>query len=63
MTTIPRAPKDSFKPAFIVGVIGHMDLDPAHRDRVDAEVKRIFALPLAIATRTKTIRVSAQVLT
>jgi len=43
MATIPRAPIDFFKPAFIVGVTGHMDLDPAHRDRVKAEVKRIFA--------------------
>ena len=43
MTAIPRAPRDFFKPAFIVGVTGHMDLDPAHRDRVKAEVKRIFA--------------------
>ena len=42
MTNVPRAPKDSFKPAFIVGVTGHMDLDRAHRDRVEAEVKRIF---------------------
>jgi hypothetical protein len=52
MTTIPRAPKDSFKPAFIVGVIGHMDLDPSHRDRVEAEVKRIFAW-LRAAPRTR----------
>jgi hypothetical protein len=43
MTTSPDARGDFFKPAFIVGAIGHMDLDPAHRDRVKAEVKRIFA--------------------
>src|ERR1700731_1553389 len=43
MTAVPRAPRDFFKPAFIVGVTGHMDLDPAHRDRVKAEVKRFFA--------------------
>jgi len=36
-------PADFFKPAFVVGVTGHMDLDPAHRDRVKVEVKRIFA--------------------
>ena len=36
-------PADLFKPSFIVGVTGHMDLDPAHRDRVKVEVKRIFA--------------------
>ena len=42
MTTSPRAPGDSFKPAFIVGVTGHMDLDSTHRDRVKAEVKHIF---------------------
>jgi hypothetical protein len=36
-------PADFIKPAFVVGVTGHMDLDPAHRDRVIAEVKRIFA--------------------
>jgi hypothetical protein len=34
---------NSSKPAFVVGVTGHMDLDPARRDRVKAEVKRIFA--------------------
>ncbi|HEX7194467.1 MAG TPA: hypothetical protein VF207_05820 [Chthoniobacterales bacterium] len=34
---------DSFKPAFIVGVTGHMDLDPTHRERIKAEIKRIFA--------------------
>ena len=43
MTTSPGARGDFFKPAFIVGTIGHMDLDPVHRDRVKAEVKRIFA--------------------
>jgi hypothetical protein len=41
-TTIPRGANDLFKPAFVVGVTGHMDLDPAHRDRVKAEVKRLF---------------------
>ena len=35
-------PAEYFKPAFVVGVTGHMDLDPAYRDRVKAEVKRIF---------------------
>jgi hypothetical protein len=35
-------PGDFFKPAFVVGVTGHMDLDPTHRDRVKLEVKRIF---------------------
>ena len=35
-------PADHFKPAFVVGVTGHMDLDPGHRDRVKVEVKRIF---------------------
>ena len=39
----PQVPADYFKPAFVVGVTGHMDLDPAHRDRIKAEVKRIFA--------------------
>jgi hypothetical protein len=43
MTTSPGARADFFKPEFIVGVTGHMDLDPAHRDRVKTEVKRIFA--------------------
>jgi hypothetical protein len=38
-----HAPGDFFKPAFVVGVTGHMDLDPTHRDRVKAEVKRIFS--------------------
>jgi hypothetical protein len=42
MTTTARAPGDSFKTAFVVGVTGHIDLDPAHRDRIKAEVKRIF---------------------
>ena len=41
--TIPRPLRDFFKPAFIVGVTGNVDLDPAHRDRVETEVKRIFA--------------------
>jgi hypothetical protein len=39
----PRSPGDSFKPAFGVGVTGHMDLDPTHRERIKAEIKRIFA--------------------
>src|ERR1700738_2362220 len=43
MTPIPRSPRDLFKPAFIVGITGHMDLDPAHRDRVKAEGKQVFA--------------------
>ena len=43
MNTIPRPLRDFFKPAFIVGVTGHMDLDPVDRDRVKTEVKRIFA--------------------
>jgi hypothetical protein len=34
---------DFFRPAFVVGVTGHMDLDPAHRDRIKVEIKRIFA--------------------
>src|SRR5271166_539049 len=38
----PHMPADYFKPAFVVGVTGHMDLDPGHRDRVKVEVKRIF---------------------
>src|SRR6516162_8889354 len=42
-TTLPGAREDFFKPAFIVGVAGHMDLDPAHQDRIKSEVKRIFA--------------------
>src|SRR5580692_10379522 len=36
-------PGDFFRPAFVVGVTGHMDLDPAHRDRIKVEIKRIFA--------------------
>jgi hypothetical protein len=42
-TILPGAREEFFKPAFIIGVTGHMDLDPAHRDRVKTEVKRIFA--------------------
>lgn len=34
---------ESFKPAFVVGVTGHMDLDPACRDQINAGVKRLFA--------------------
>ena len=34
---------ESFKPAFVVGITGHMDLEPVHRDLIKAEVKRIFA--------------------
>src|SRR5262249_3251817 len=43
MTTNPGARADFFKPGFVVGVAGYMDLDPAHRDQVKTEVKRIFA--------------------
>src|ERR1700737_4784241 len=43
MATIPRTSKDFFKSAFIVGITGHMNLDPAHRNRVKSEVKRFFA--------------------
>ncbi len=42
MVTSPCAPGDAFKPAFVVGVTGHMDLDPAERDRIKTEVKRVF---------------------
>jgi hypothetical protein len=42
-TTSPPASGESFKPAFVVGVTGHMDLDPAQRDRIKNDVKRIFA--------------------
>ncbi|MGA8659193.1 MAG: hypothetical protein WB586_23935 [Chthoniobacterales bacterium] len=41
-TNSPREPGEVFKPAFVVGVTGHMDLDPAHRDRIKGEVRRIF---------------------
>jgi hypothetical protein len=41
-TTSAGIPGNAFKPAFVVGVTGHMDLDPAERDRIKAEVKRIF---------------------
>ena len=34
---------ESFKPGFVVGVTGHMDLDPAHQDRIKTDVKRVFA--------------------
>jgi hypothetical protein len=37
-----RPPADSSTPAFIVGVTGHPDLDPAYRDRIKTEVKRII---------------------
>ena len=33
---------DDFKPAFVVGVTGHMDLDPTHRGRIKDELRRIF---------------------
>ena len=38
----PSLPGNSFKPAFIVGVTGYMDLDPSQRERIKAQVKRIF---------------------
>ena len=38
----PQPPADSSKPAFIIGVTGHTDLDPARRDRIKAELKRII---------------------
>ncbi|MBV9490220.1 MAG: hypothetical protein JO069_10915 [Verrucomicrobia bacterium] len=42
--TLPtsRPPADPSTPAFIVGVTGHTDLDPAYRDRIKTEVKRII---------------------
>jgi hypothetical protein len=42
MTPRPQPPADPSKPAFIIGVTGHTDLDPAHRDRIKAELKRII---------------------
>ena len=42
-TNSPLEPGEVFKPAFVVGVTGHMDLDPAHRDRIKGEVRRIFS--------------------
>jgi hypothetical protein len=36
------AGEEYFKPAFVVGVTGHIDLDPAYRDRIKEEVKRVF---------------------
>src|SRR6266566_8889078 len=43
MTATRRTlPRESFKPAFVVGVTGDMDLDPAHREATKAEVKQIF---------------------
>ncbi len=42
MAASPRLPGDAFKPAFVVGVTGHMDLDPAERNRIKTEVKRVF---------------------
>jgi hypothetical protein len=42
MIASPCTSGDSFKPAFVVGVTGHMDLDPAQRDRIKTEVKGIF---------------------
>ncbi|MBV9644143.1 MAG: hypothetical protein JO334_11260, partial [Verrucomicrobia bacterium] len=42
MANITRTPRGFFRPPFIVGVTGHMDLDPASRDRVKSEVKHFF---------------------
>lgn len=33
---------DFVRPAFIVGVTGHMDLDPAYRDQIKDDFQRIF---------------------
>jgi hypothetical protein len=40
----PRSPALSgvFTPPFVVGVTGHMDIDLTYRDRIRAEVKRVF---------------------
>jgi hypothetical protein len=35
--------EECFKPAFVVGVTGHIDLDPTYRDKIKEEVKRVFA--------------------
>jgi hypothetical protein len=44
MTSIRASPgEEHFKPAFVVGVTGHIDLDPTYRDRIKEEVKRVFA--------------------
>ncbi|MBV9129975.1 MAG: hypothetical protein JO298_06275, partial [Verrucomicrobia bacterium] len=42
MANITRTPRGFFRPPFIVGITGHMDLDPASRDRVKSEVKHFF---------------------
>lgn len=42
MTPRPQPPFDPAKPAFIIGVTGHLDLAPVHRDRIKAELKRII---------------------
>jgi hypothetical protein len=41
MSDAPAQRPGFFKPAFIIGVTGHIDLDPAYRDRVKTAVKRI----------------------
>jgi hypothetical protein len=43
MANLAQTPRGFFKPPFIVGITGHMDLDPASRDRVKSEVKHFFA--------------------
>jgi hypothetical protein len=42
IATIRCVPGEPFKFAFVVGVTGHMDLEPAHRDATKTQVKRIF---------------------
>jgi hypothetical protein len=44
MTSIcASAGQEYFMPAFVVGVTGHIDLDPAYRDRIREDIKRVFA--------------------
>ena len=38
----PYSPRDTCRPAFVVGVTGHMDLDPTWRNRIKTEVKQVF---------------------
>ena len=40
---MPQFRSVSFKPAFIIGVTGHMDLDPGQSELVKTGLKRVFA--------------------
>jgi hypothetical protein len=40
--SLPHPQSRFIKPAFIIGVTGHMDIDPTQRERIEHQLERIF---------------------